>query len=535
MKKAWPTAREGMVLAGGGAVGRYGGPRLLVVAVLLTAVPPYCLTASAQCPDGSPPPCRVAPRPVSPPAPPSIAVLYFANLSPDSADAYLADGITEELIARLGMTARLKVKSRTAVERFRRGEPNPAAVGRVLAVTHLVNGSVRRSGERLRVTVELVRAATGDRVWGQQYDRIASDMLSLEAEVAAAVVTALVGRLLPAEHATLAGAGGDPAAHDHWLRGNHFLARRTPETVRRAIAEYERALAIEPSLVRAEARIAYAYDLFLDWGWTFPGVAPESVAARALRLAQGAARRAPGVSDVWMALGFARFHASPGSGAGVAAAFDSALALDPGNAEALHQFGSVLMGLGDSRRAVAVFRQALDLEPDRVVTLFQLGMMQYLRRDYTAARRWLDSALVVAPEFYFAHRTRSRVRLALGDLSGARADAAAVARLGANQPLWWESGLAMVEVAHGDTAAGRARVGRLRSALADSAAPTAQQAWFLGAALVATGQRDAALQVIARCRSPYLWALLQSAEFDPIRDDPRFGTLLAAIRPRGAP
>src|SRR5439155_540651 len=115
----------------------------------------------AQCPDGSTPPCHGATRPAAP-ASNSVAVLYFDNLSRDTADAYLADGLTEDIIVRLGQIERLAVKSRNAVKRFReRAAEDPAVLGRSLGVAYLVSGSVRRAGARLRVTVQLVRAARG--------------------------------------------------------------------------------------------------------------------------------------------------------------------------------------------------------------------------------------------------------------------------------------------------------------------------------------------------------------------------------------
>ena len=174
----------------------------------LLSVGPTVRLSALQCPDGSPPPCRVAradagPKPGVPPN--SVAVLYFDNLSRDTADAYMADGLTEELIGRLGQVERLTVKSRFAVRRFRgTTTEDPATVGRALGVAHLVTGSIRRSGNRVRVTVELMRVAGGDREWGEQYDRTEADLLVIQEEIARRVATAVAGRLLPTERARLA-------------------------------------------------------------------------------------------------------------------------------------------------------------------------------------------------------------------------------------------------------------------------------------------------------------------------------------------
>jgi len=183
-------------------------------------------------------------------------VLYFDNLSRDTADAYLADGLTEELIARLGQVERLTVKSRFAVRRYRGASTDdPATVGRVLGVTHLVTGSVRRSGTRLRVTVELMRAAGGDREWGDQYDRTEADFLAVEEDVARRVATVLAGWLLPTEQARLSVRSAyNAAAYDHFLRGNYYLARRDPLSLRRAIEEYDVAVRLDPGFSPALAR-----------------------------------------------------------------------------------------------------------------------------------------------------------------------------------------------------------------------------------------------------------------------------------------
>src|SRR3989442_8191277 len=173
-----------MGLAGSRVPSRALGRALLVVWVL-RAYPPVRLPA-LQCPDGPPPPCRGARAPPGRKpgvTPTSIAVLYFDNLSRDTSDAYLADGLTEEIIARLGQLERLAVKSRAAVQRFRRSGTDPLAAARALRVARLVTGSVRRAGNRLRVTVELVRASDREHVWGDLYDRPDADLLAVEEDV----------------------------------------------------------------------------------------------------------------------------------------------------------------------------------------------------------------------------------------------------------------------------------------------------------------------------------------------------------------
>src|SRR6059036_1411383 len=173
-------------------VGRSDGRRvgrIIVLLGLLSVSPPVRLS-SLQCPDGSAPPCRAArvdPGRKPGVAPNSVAVLYFDNLSRDTADAYLAEGLTDEIIARLGQIERLNVKSRTAVSRHRGAGTDPMVLSRALGVAYVVNGTVRRGKDRLRVTVELLQAASGDRLWGQQYDRAQADFLAIQEDIAVSV------------------------------------------------------------------------------------------------------------------------------------------------------------------------------------------------------------------------------------------------------------------------------------------------------------------------------------------------------------
>ena len=191
-----------------------GGARQLVGSSLIgLAALAGAAAAQAQCPDGTPPPCGPARAPA--PAPNSIAVLYFDNLSSDSSDTFLAQGITEELIARLGEVEGLAVKSRFSVLRYRDDKnPDPAAVGRALRVAYLVTGSLQRAGARLRLRAELARASTGDRLWGGQYERDTGDALAVAEDIAREIVSAISQKLVPVKRASeiAPGAAGRPAS-----------------------------------------------------------------------------------------------------------------------------------------------------------------------------------------------------------------------------------------------------------------------------------------------------------------------------------
>src|SRR5438093_3962030 len=210
-------------------------------------------------------------------APSSVAVLYFET--PDTASAYLADGLTEAIITSLGRVERLSVKSRNAVRRFRGAVDDPGTLGRALDVAYLVSGSVGRPGrgQSPAVTVELLRASDGVHVWGGQYESRDTALQTIPQAVARAVATAITGALRPVERTALASRPPrDPGAYDRFLRANYELAQRTPRAVRRAIDQYESALRLDPGFTPALARVAVGYGLFLDWGWEYPGLSSEA-------------------------------------------------------------------------------------------------------------------------------------------------------------------------------------------------------------------------------------------------------------------
>lgn len=467
------------------------------------------------------------------PAQHTLAVLYFDNLSADTLDAYLADGLTEEIASRLADVGRLQVKSRSAVRRFR-GAPvsDPSGAAQALGVRYLVEGSVRRAGERVRASVELVDARSGFRVWGADYDRASHDLLSLQEDIARQVAVQVAGRLLPEEHVALATRPTNhPGAYDHFLRGNYHLTPRTPEAVRRAIAEYESAVDLDTAFAAALARTAYAYALYLEWGWAYPGLPPDSLLARGFAAADRALARDSTASDAWMGRAYMLVHRHPKTLDGVLETFERALALDRGNAEAWHQYGWMLFLSGKDSGAAAAYHESLRIEPQRPFTLVQVAAIDFYKGRHAAAMPWLDSALVIDPSFGFGYVIRALARLQTGDVAGAQADAEAARRH--TEPVYAETAFAMVQARLGDTVGARTRIaGLTASALRRETLPV-EESVFLAAALTATGDRDRALRVLerARPRGAHLFSDMQLSDLDALRPAPRFQRLAAESRP----
>jgi TolB-like protein/Tfp pilus assembly protein PilF len=492
---------------------------------LLTLAAPAPLFS--QCPDGSAPPCR--PTHNASPTPNSVAVLFFDNLSSDSADAYLADALTEEITSRLGDLPRIQIKrpSRAATRRLRDSVPDyTVALGRILRVRYLVEGSVRRAGGRVRVSARLLGSADGFRVWSSDYDRSASDLLELQEEIAREVATGVAGRLTPREQLALSTRPTrSPEAYEHLLRGNQLLASRTASSAALAIEEYRAALRSDPGFTRALGRIAYAYGLSASWGWKFPDAPAESLLSRGLAAATEALARDSTDSDAWLALGAIRVVQYPRTYAGAIPAFDRAIALDPTNAEALHQYGSILRTLGRDSAAQDVVQRALAIEPQRAISLYILSDIAWMERRFAESLRWIDSALAIDPALTIGYESRAWARFMVGDTAGARRDAITALRFDSDDDVC-EALLVHLAVAGHDTASARTRIARLRTA----PQPREDGGFGLAVASLAVADTAAALEWLeGQPRGPAL--LLTLREFVLLQPSPRVEQLIRESQP----
>ena len=531
------------------------GVSLIAAALSLLAAP----AMRAQCPDGTPAPCRVE-RPAPPPA--SIAVLYLDNLSRDSANAYLADGITEEIISRLGQVRRLTVKSRYAVRRFRGlAEPDLGAMGRSLGVLHLVTGSLERAGARVRVRVELVRAASGQHLWGDTFDRPDSDVLAIEDEIAQAVAREIVGRLAPNERAALTTRPTqNAAAYDHYLKGNLYLTRRTSETDgHRAMVEYQAALQLDPRFAAAYGRLGLVYGIYSAWPWPYNGLSHDSLVALGLVAANRAIALDSGSVDGWLARGFLLIP-TPKTAEGwrgfalnpslvvtetvcerpatdcLQSGFDAltrARTLDPRNAEVWYQYGRISYLGGQLAQADSAFQQSLAIDPGLAVAAWLQGVGRLLDHRPTDAAQFLDSAIALGRHDVSVHSLRLLARLLLRDTSGARADLDYIG--GLLQPSLESDSLAdafyrsmrvVFEARRGDSAGARLQLDSLTAHHPPDGLRAGTMIAYVALAYLAVGNTDRALELLQRVpRTHELWIGLRNPVWDSVRADPRFHRL----------
>jgi TolB-like protein/DNA-binding SARP family transcriptional activator/tetratricopeptide (TPR) repeat protein len=469
-------------------------------------------------------------------ATPRLAVLDLELLSRDSLDAYLASGLAEEINASLSRFDDLRIKSRGAVRTVRAaGVIDPVELGRALLVDYLVEGNVRRIDQRIKVGIRLTKASDGFQVWSEDFDAASAALPSLHDRIAREIASRIGARLStgpasPQRRAPTADAG----AYEHYLRGNYYLARRTPPTVEQAIGHYRLAVARDSTFAAARARIAYSYALLLDWGWALDAAGSnEELVREGLRLVQSALEIDSLSTDAWMARAYLLAHADPVRMRGAAEAFERAIALDPRNVEAIHQYAQVHEALGNWDPALAAFRRTLLLEPDRSLPYVAMASIEWKRGAPRVARRLYDSALVVDPGASYALSARALLRIAEGDVTGGLADAETAVRIADGYAIPPYSVLAIALARTGSQVRAELEVDRALSELRDPSAPSPTDVRFIASALLAVGRRDEALAILerGRPRGAWLWFYCLAPDFDPIRKDPRFVRVMAEAKP----
>lgn len=467
----------------------------------------------------------------------TVAVLPFREANATESEAYFSEGITDEIVLTLARYEGLRVLSQAAGARLLAAGSAPDEIGRELGARFVLEGTIQRVGDRVRILPKLTDVGTYEVTWSADIDRdlTAEDLFEVQQQVAAAVAQNLGTELLDGDTSIPVGSPptSDLVAYDEYLRGNRSLVRRTPASVARAITSYRRATVADSGFVSALAREAYASALFLDWEWTFPGASTAELETRAVNLAARALALDSTNADAWLARAYAGLMADRARPAASLPAFERALALSPGDPEAYHQYGQTLMMLGRYNEALAAYHAALALDPTRAMTLVPMSAISYRRGDHEAAARWVDSAVAVGSEVPYAWAIRANVRNGLGDHAGARDDAERALTIDPSYGIPARSGLAVALYGLGDRDNADAELERAFLHLADPASPGQTDALFIGGALVAFGRIDQALGFIERAtpRSSWLWFYLQHPDFNSIREQPRFEAVVREADP----
>jgi len=337
----------------------------------------------------------------------SVAVLPFASLSEDPADAYFAEGVHGDIIAQLARVAELKVISRSSVLPYRDNTRNLREVAAELGVAAVLEGSVRRAGGRVRISAQLIDAATDSHLWAETYDRELNDVFAIQSEVANSIAHALSATLTDTEKAGLAERPtADAEAYDLYLRGREYASRaaRTDEDWANALAMFEQAVSRDPAFAHAHAAAAQLHARFF---WFGRDRTPARLAA-ARAAADAALRAAPGLPQAHLALGYYHYHGFRDYPKALAE-FEVARAAAPNDAEVIAAIGYVQRRLGRFDEALAQIDAAIARDPLNTLLAYERGLTLFTMRRYAEADQAYLRALALGPEDLAAAGDRGRM------------------------------------------------------------------------------------------------------------------------------
>ena len=332
----------------------------------------------------------------------SIAVLPFENLSSDPDNAYFTEGIQDEILARLAKIADLKVISRASTQRYKSSPDDLPQIAKRLGVANILEGSVQKTADRVRVTVQLINAATDAHLWGETYDRNLTDVFAAESDIARAIADTLRAKLTGSEQNALAARPTEnPEAHQLYLRGRYFWNKRTGADFKKAIGYFNQAIEKDPNYALAYAGLADAYVLLSAYAEASPKDSlpqAKAAAAKALELDSTLGEAHASLAQALLAydLNFAEATRE----------FRRAIELNPNYATAHHWYGESVLGpLGKFEEAIAEARRALELDPLSVIINADFGSALTNARRYDQAIEQLRKTVEMDPGFYYAHWT----------------------------------------------------------------------------------------------------------------------------------
>jgi TolB-like protein/Tfp pilus assembly protein PilF len=416
-------------------------PVWLAVAIVAAAIAAYCLIERPWL--ARPPP----PAAFAPPAR-SIAVLPFVNMSGDQNQQYFSDGVSEDLIVALSQFPGLKVIGHTSSFQFRDSKEDGRNIGAKLGVAHLLEGSVRRQGDMVRVSAELINTADGSAQWSERYDRPYKELFALQDEITRAVATALRTKLMPGEHAAAQSdkpPSGNLDAYNALLQGRFYYSRITEADMHKAIGYYTQATELDPNYALAWSWVSRAWsNLSADF---LEGAPAQSAYAKARAAADRALTLSPDLAFAHLAradlLEFADFDWR-----GAEAEYRQALALAPNDAPAQFGLGQLLANLGNADRAIELTQQALATEPLRANVYNWLGSYYLGVNRLDEAERAIRRAIELQPTAQSFH-----MQLAIVEIKRGRAPAALAAAQQEPPGAWKDVAFALAQQIGADPSA----------------------------------------------------------------------------------
>jgi serine/threonine protein kinase/tetratricopeptide (TPR) repeat protein len=466
----------------------------------------------------------------TPDVPRSVAVLPLENVGGSDSDRYFSEGITDELTSALGKVPGLRVASRTSVFALRGKGMDAQEIAKTLKVSSLLEGTIRRSGDRLRVTAQLTNARDGLALWSDVYERQMKDVFAVQDDISSSIANALRVALAPAA-GTRAGAPArtalagteDLVAYDLYLRGRYFWHQRGNDALHRAADYFGQAIDRDPTFARAYAGLADALGLLPIYGTT----PPDSAFPLARQAAEKALSLDSTLAEAHTTLGL--ILKSTGEWAPAAVEFQRGLALDSTYATGHQWYAEVLIITGRVREAVKELERARDLEPLSPVINAELGYTLGLAGRFQEGILAGQRAVELDSTLWIGHAFLGFTRLFAGEYTTAVPGFERAVRLGQGiDPLVGALALAVARTGNADSAR------RLLAPVEKRASARGGSPVAVAMAYTGLGQHDVALTWLERAaveKDPWLYAMSINAPiFDPIRADPRFAAVAAAMR-----
>jgi TolB-like protein len=435
----------------------------------------------------------------------SVAVLPFVNMSGDSSEEYFSDGITEEILNALAQIPGLQVAGRTSSFAFKGKNESLIKIGRALHVSQVMEGSVQRAGNQVRITAQLIDARTGYHVWSHTYTRELESIFAIEDEISRAIADTLKLELARGANPSRSSRGtSDVRAHDLYLLGLHYWNRRTPQDLARAIDYFHRAIGEDSGYAEAWGGLAEALVTPAAWGDTLP---PSRAVPRGERAARRALSLDRGLPQAHTALAYGLMMYDY-DWKGSRAEFDSALALDPDYPTAHSWLSEWYAAHGRTAEAVASAREAERLDPLSMIIGWVVGRELVFDRDYAAARKQFEK---VAAQ----HPGEGRVLNSLVRVALLQDDSAAAVRYADDL------------FTKGELPPARSRA--LRDSLYRSGV-----AWLRRSISAASGDPNQGLRRLVRAAASRdlgsdVADLVASPQYDAVRKDPRYRELLRRL------
>jgi len=450
----------------------------------------------------------------------SLVVLPLANLSGDREQEYFADGMTEAVITDLSKIRSLKVISPASSMKYKSEKKTFPEISRELGVDGIVQGSVMRVGNRVRISTQLIYATSGQHLWAESYERDFQDILGLQGEVAQAIANEIRVQVTPQEQARLATAQAvNTEAYQLYLKGRFFWSKATEEDYRASKKYFDRALEIDPNYARALSGLA-------NYFWATDELSPQVAMPKAKEYALRALAIDDTLSDAHTTLANVKFNAD-WDWRGAENQFQRAVELNPNDAEGHRAYSVFLSAMGRPHEALTEIQTAQHLDPLSLITSSDVGWAYYFARRYDRAIQQCQETLELDANFVGAHDCLGSAYLAQGNYGEAIAECQR-ATIGSGNDFLRAAGLGRAYARAGRTGKAKEVLQKLRAGSEHHYVPP----YFLATVYAALGETDKALTWLEKAydvRDTNLTWLKVDDAIDPLRSDARFGELLSRI------